>query len=81
MRYLGTLGLLAECSVYVPEDVREMIESAFTDASNAIPSLKWRRILDRLEIEVALEAMAEQSGKGGKPPVLGVGTVSNPPNF
>ncbi len=32
MRYMGTLGLLSECSVYVPEDIREMIEDAFREA-------------------------------------------------
>lgn len=52
MRYLGTLGLLAECSVYVPEDIREQIESALRDACRANRCLKYRRILDRLEIEV-----------------------------
>jgi hypothetical protein len=52
MRYLGTLGLLTECSVYVPEDVRESIETAFEHACSADPMLKWRRILNRIEIEV-----------------------------
>jgi hypothetical protein len=51
-RYLGTLGLLAECSVYVPEDIREMIQAAFEDACAADAGLCWRRILSRLEIEV-----------------------------
>lgn len=51
MRYLGLLGLLAECSVYVPEDIRESIERAFDDATTDNPQLSWRRILDRLEIE------------------------------
>jgi hypothetical protein len=54
MRYLGTLGLLAECFVYVPEDLREMIEQAFKDAHKADLSLVYRRILNRLEIEVNL---------------------------
>jgi len=56
MRYLGCLGLLAECAecaVYVPEDLREMIEQAMVDACAANPSLRWKRILDRFEIEVA----------------------------
>ena len=48
--YLGLLGLLAECSVYVPEDVREMIEQAFEDACTD-GDLRWRRVLDRVEIE------------------------------
>lgn len=50
MRYLGVLGLLCEASVHVPEDVRESIERALDDAC-ADGKLKWRRILDRLEIE------------------------------
>jgi hypothetical protein len=53
IRYLGALGLLAECFVYVPEDIREMIEAAFKDACEANPNLKCRRLLDRLEIEVS----------------------------
>jgi hypothetical protein len=31
MRYLEALGLLADCSVHVPEDLREMIELALTE--------------------------------------------------
>lgn len=50
MRYLGTLGLLGECAVYVPEDLREKIEDAMRDACEADPALKWRRILNRIEI-------------------------------
>lgn len=55
MRYLGTLGLLAECSVYAPEDIRESIEQAFADACAANPHLKYKRILNRLEIEVQFD--------------------------
>ena len=50
MRYLGLLGLLCECSVHVTEDLRDSIERALDDAC-ADGSLKWRRILDRYEIE------------------------------
>lgn len=50
LRYLGVLGLLAECSVYVPEEQRECIERAFKDACEAHPKLRWRRMLNRLEI-------------------------------
>lgn len=59
MRYLGALGLLAECSVHVPEDLREMIETAFDHAVAANSGLSWRRILDRLEIEVRAGAVKE----------------------
>jgi hypothetical protein len=48
MKYAGLLGLLQECSVYVPEDTRESIEQAFTDAEKY--SFKWKRILNRIEI-------------------------------
>ncbi len=51
-RYLGVLGLLGECSVFVPEDMREVIEQAFEDAVAANPALRWRRILNRIEIEI-----------------------------
>lgn len=51
LRYLGALGVLAECSVYVPEDVRESIERCFADAVQHHPTLQYRRVLDRLEIE------------------------------
>lgn len=54
MRYLGVLGLLCETSVYVPEDIRESIESALQDAC-ADGKLQWRRILDRYEIEPIYE--------------------------
>ena len=52
MRYLGTLGLLGECAVYVPEELREMIEQAMDDACAENPSLSWRWILNRVEIQV-----------------------------
>jgi len=52
MRYIGVLGLLSQCSVYVPEDLRECIESAMIDAvSNSGGTLKWKRVLDRIELE------------------------------
>ena len=46
MRYLGTLGLLSQCSVYVPEDIREMIQEAFDDACKANQNLRQRRTLN-----------------------------------
>ncbi len=54
MRYMGVLGLLAECAVYVPADIREQIENAMTDACAANPQLVWRRILNRIEIDTRL---------------------------
>jgi hypothetical protein len=56
MRYLGTLGLLSECSVYVPEELREMIAQAFDDAVAANSSLKYKRILNRIEIDVRMSS-------------------------
>jgi hypothetical protein len=50
MKYLGVLGLLAESAVYVPEDIREQIESAMDDAC-ADGRLRWKRVLNRIEIE------------------------------
>lgn len=55
MQYLGALALLAECSVHVPESVRESIEQAMEDGCKLIPGIKWRRILNRIEIEVVEE--------------------------
>lgn len=55
MRYLGALGLLSECSVYVPEDLRESIERAMFDAVYYNKNLEFRRVLNRLELEVRVE--------------------------
>lgn len=52
VRYLNCLGLLADCSAYVPEDLREMIEEAMEDACEENPSLTMKRCLNRVEIEV-----------------------------
>lgn len=49
-RYLGVLGLLTQCSPYVPEALREVIEDAMDTACLANPSLAWRRVIDRVEI-------------------------------
>jgi hypothetical protein len=51
MRYLGVLGILAECSIHVREEEREAIEWALNDACKHHP-LRWHRVLDRIEIEV-----------------------------
>lgn len=51
MHYAGVLGLLSECFVYVPEEVREQIEAAFVDAAST-GNFKYSRIFNRLEIEV-----------------------------
>lgn len=53
MRYLGCLGLLGECAVHVPEDLRESIERAMEDACQSDSALRWRRILNRIEIEAS----------------------------
>lgn len=52
MRYLGVLKLLEECSPYVPEQLREQIEYAMTDAVEASEGqLRTRRTFNRIEIE------------------------------
>jgi len=56
MRYLGCLKLLEECSPYVDEEMRESIEMAFDDAVEASGgTLRWKRVLDRCEIEAAID--------------------------
>lgn len=55
IRYLGTLGLLSECSVHVPEELRESIAQAMLDAVAANTNLEFRRVLNRLEVEVRVE--------------------------
>jgi len=54
-RYLGCLGILTECSVYVPEEIRESIAQAVQDACDNHHSLRWKRILNRIEIEPIFE--------------------------
>ena len=54
-QYLGTLGLLAELSVYLgsdPECFRPAIEQALDDAIEAGMAIRWRRVMDRIEVEV-----------------------------
>ncbi len=53
MRYFGVLGLLCECAVWAPDDLRDQIDQALADACQANPHLKYRRILNRREIEVS----------------------------
>lgn len=56
--YLGLLGLLAECSVYIRrngpegEELWETIGDALEDARRFVPTIRVRRILDRYELEV-----------------------------
>ena len=66
IRYLGTLGLLAECGVYVPNDLRDMIEAALRDACAANPTLRWRRILNRFVIESAALPVQHRSKAEGR---------------
>jgi hypothetical protein len=49
LQYAGAIGLLAECCVYVPEDLRESIERACLDWA---AGTKWgvRRLLDRIDL-------------------------------
>lgn len=52
MKYLGVLGLLAEASPFVPEPLRECMLEACQDGIEAVPGLRVRRVLDRIEVEV-----------------------------
>lgn len=57
MKYLGCLGLLAECHLHLSEsmesqETRECIRMALDDAKEA-GLIKWRRILNRIEIDPA----------------------------
>lgn len=71
-RYLGTLGVLADCSPYVPEEVREQIIMAMRDAVKANPLLRYRRILDRCEVEVVFD-----NPPAAKPSTAGTGKCQN----
>lgn len=53
MRYVGVLSLLTQCSVYVTEEIRECIETAMIDAvTHSDGTLKWKRILDRIQLDI-----------------------------
>lgn len=52
LRYLGCLGLLGECAVYVPDELREQIEAAMRDAVAHDADLRFKRVLNRMEVEV-----------------------------
>jgi hypothetical protein len=57
MQHLWTLGLLADCSMKMDhssesQDLREMIGEALDDAQTVITNMKWKRILDRFEIDI-----------------------------
>lgn len=50
MHLLGLYGLLGECAVYVPEDLRESIERAFADANKNGIGIQSRRILNSIVV-------------------------------
>ena len=65
MQYLGVLSLLCEAAPYVPEDDsagalidRELIERALDDACEVIPSLSYRRLLNRYELNLMVQTEA-----------------------
>ena len=69
MQYLGTLKILADCSILLgdgtdAEDMRETFERVFSDAQKVITRLRWRRILQRFEIELVDEDDYEQCPHG-----------------
>lgn len=56
-QYLGVLSLLASCSVQLrsgddTEETRSMIVAALRDAQKLIPALRWRRVLNSIEVEI-----------------------------
>lgn len=60
MQYLGALNVLAETSLMLggdadAEEMRERMERIFDDAQKVVPRLRWRRILQRFELELADE--------------------------
>lgn len=63
MQYLGVLQLLCNVSVHVPEEERECMEDALRDAAALIPALQWRRVLDRLDIEIVGNESAVSAGE------------------
>jgi hypothetical protein len=52
LRYLGCLGLLGLCAVYVPDELREQIEAALRDAVAHDKHLRFKRVLNSMEVEV-----------------------------
>jgi hypothetical protein len=63
MQYLGVLSLMAEMSVHLREgsesdDFRGNIEQALTDAQKVVPRLRWRRVLNSFEVDLADEGEA-----------------------
>ena len=54
-KWMGTLGLLCEASVYVPEDIRESFEMALDDFVAENSDYAWTRTFDRLDIEYKQE--------------------------
>lgn len=59
LRYLGCLGLLGECSVEVEPETRGSIIVAMEDAAKHYP-LRWRRVVNRIEIEPITEEEGER---------------------
>ena len=59
-QYLGVLGLLARCSIGLrdtheepADEIRADIEDALDNAKRLIPGLRWKRVLDRIEVEIS----------------------------
>lgn len=59
LEYLGALSLLARCSINLrdgreesADELREAIADALIDGQKFFPRLKWKRVLDRIEVEL-----------------------------
>jgi hypothetical protein len=51
MRYLGALGVLADCSVQVDDETRDQIIRVMEDACSHDAHLTWTQTLHRISIE------------------------------
>jgi hypothetical protein len=62
LNHLGALGLLTDCALAVsgPEadDLLDCIERCFVDAE-ALGMIRWRRVLNRFEIEPKASSVLE----------------------
>lgn len=56
-QYLGVLQLASNMALHLPEDdestdLRSSLEDALDDAKKVVPRLKWRRTLNRFDLDL-----------------------------
>ena len=66
-QYLGVLHLLGRCAEFVPEDLRAIIGFAMDDACEDNPSLAWKSVLNRIELNIVPHDHIEELLKDGGP--------------